>query len=78
MNMKQLFGGVDFKDMKEGSGHVIVPKSKFVAARDPMHLRVVIADLYAKAVQDHPDIDFGIIVDPHSDDIKITWSKRTD
>jgi hypothetical protein len=78
MNMKQLFGGLDFKDIKEGSGHAVIPKSKIVASKDPMQIRAEIAELYTKAVQDHPEIDFGIVVDPHSDDIKITWSKRKD
>ena len=59
-------------------GSVLIPKSKMNAAKDPVKFRAMISDEYTKAVQKYPDVDFSILVDPNSDDIKITWRRRKD
>jgi hypothetical protein len=73
---KDIFKYMDLKDALHGS--VRIPKSQIVESKDPMALRHAISEQYTEMVQKHPDIDFSILVDPQSDDINISWRKRTD
>jgi hypothetical protein len=70
---KQIFGNINPSDTDHGN--ITVPKSQIAASKDPMALRHAISEQYTEMVQNHPDVEFGIIVDPNSDDIKISWRK---
>jgi hypothetical protein len=65
---------MDLKDALHGS--VRVPKSQIIMSKDPMALRHAISEQYTEMVQKHPELDFGITVDPKSDDIVVHWSRK--
>lgn len=71
---KSIFGVVPSSG---STGHTVVKKTTIVASADPDSLRHAISEEYAKAVQEHPDLEFGILVDPDTDDIRIDWRPRT-
>lgn len=73
---KQFFKYMDLKDASHG--FVRIPKSQVTESKDPMALRHAISEQYADLVQKHPELDFGIVVDPDDDSINVSWSKRTD
>lgn len=72
--VKQFFKYMDLKDAVNGS--VRIPKSQIIESKDPMALRKAISEQYADLVQRHPEIDFGIVVDPDDDSINVSWSRR--
>lgn len=70
-----MFGLVKPGEGDEGS--IFIPKSKVIAAKDPEAFRHRISEEYTAAVQKYPEMDFSILVDERTDDIRITWKKRT-
>lgn len=72
---KPVFGGIKIED--NSTGYVVIPKASILNSKDPDSLRHEISEEYSKAVQEHPDLEFGILVDPQSDDIRIDWTPRT-
>jgi hypothetical protein len=74
--IKQFFKYMDLKDAVSGS--VRIPKSQILESKDPMALRAAISEQYADLVQKHPELNFGIIVDPNDDSINVSWSRKTD
>lgn len=71
---RDIFEHMDLKNALHGS--VRISKSRIITSKDPMALRQIISEQYTDMVQKYPELDFGIVVDPKSDDIVVSWSKR--
>lgn len=72
--VKEFFKNMDLKDAVRGS--VRIPKSQIIESKDPMALRHAISEQYADLVQKHPELNFGIVVDPKDDSINVSWSRK--
>lgn len=73
---KEFFKYMDLKDAVRGS--VRIPKSQIIESKDPVALRHAISVQYADLVQKHPELNFGIVVDPKDDSINVSWSRKAD
>jgi hypothetical protein len=73
---KDILEHMDLEGALHGS--VRIPKSRVVTSKDPMALRQAISEQYTAMVQKHPELEFGIQVDPKSDDILVHWKRISD
>lgn len=71
--IKKLFEHIDLKDSLHGN--VTITKAGIMKSNDPDQLRKEISEQYTEAVQKYPELEFDILVDKVTDEIRISWKR---